>query len=301
MPGQKTPLSLIPVGFAVLVAIAIVSRLSTPLQASATAEELLGETRPGELLTQGDPLDPPPDQPSPLQGSAGGTRFYQPPLIEPPLREIPINNGIRGKCPVDPEPSSEPLTALMPSSEVGLTAAGQSTTFFMYLPSTSALTGEFVLQDETGTEQLYQMMVELTNTPGIIRFTVPLQELDLKSGEYYRWYFSILCDPSDRAADLFVSGWIKPMDVSPSLMADLENAPNLLDRAEIYGQNGFWYPTLELLADIQQSPTNTNFSTEAKIGWDELLSSEVVNLESLVNQPFVECCEMETQPLPTQQ
>ncbi|MCT7962432.1 DUF928 domain-containing protein [Laspinema sp. D1] len=297
MPGQKSPLSLSPVGFAVFVAIAIVSRLSTPLQASATPGEILRETRPRELLTQGDPLDPPSDNPSPLQGSAGGTRFYQPP-IEPPLRQIPVNNGIRGKCPIDRQIPSEPLTALMPSSGLGLTAAGNSTTFFIYLPTTSALTGEFVLQDETGTEQLYQMMVELTNTPGIIRFTVPLQELSLKSGEYYRWYFSILCDPTDRAADLFVSGWIQPMDVSPSLMADLENAATPLERAEIYGQNGFWYPTLELLADMQQSPTN--FSTEAKIGWDELLSAEVVNLEFLVNQPFLECCEMENKPLPTQ-
>lgn len=295
MAGQKSPLSLIPVGFAVLVAIAIVSRLSTPLQASATAAEIAPATRGGELLTQGSPLDPPPDQPSPLQGSAGGTRFYQPPLIEPPSVGIPINNGIRGKCPVDREVPSEPLTALMPSSGVGLTAAGQSTTFFIYLPSTSALTGEFVLQDETGTEQLYEMMLELTNTPGIIRITVPLQELSLNSGEYYRWYFSVLCDPNDRAADLFVSGWIQPTEVSPSLMADLENAATPLERAEIYGQNGFWYPNLELLADIQKSPTN--FSTEAKIGWDELLSSEVVNLDSLVNQPFVECCEIEHQLL----
>lgn len=297
MPGQKTPLSLIPGGFAVLMAIAIVSRLSTPLQASTPTGELPRHNRPGELLTQGDPLDPPPDQPSPLQGSAGGTRFYQPPLLEPPLGEIPINNGIRGKCPVDSEIPTEPLIALMPSSGVGLTPAGESTTFFIYLPSTSALTGEFVLQDETGTEQVYQMMVELTNTPGIIRFSVPLQELDLNSGEYYRWYFSILCDPSDRAADLFVSGWIQPRDVSSSLMADLENAATPLERAEIYGKNGFWYPNLELLADLQQSPTN--FSPEAKIGWDELLSSEAVNLDSLVNQPFIECCEMENQPLLT--
>lgn len=298
MAGQKSPLSLIPGGFAVLMAIAIVSRLSTPLQASTPAGELPRHTRPGELLTQGDPLDPPPDQPSPLQGSAGGTRFYQPPLLEPPLRDIPINNnGIRGKCPIDPEIPAEPLIALMPSSGVGLTPAGESTTFFIYLPSTSAVTGEFVLQDETGTEQLYQMMVELTNTPGIIRFTVPLQELDLNSGEYYRWYFSILCDPSDRAADLFVSGWIQPRDVSPRLMADLENAATPLERAEIYGQNGFWYPNLELLADLQQSPTN--FSPEAKIGWDELLSSEAVNLDLLVNQPFIECCEMENQLLLT--
>jgi hypothetical protein len=216
-------------------------------------------------------------------------------LLEPPLGEIPINNGIRGKCPVDAEIPPEPLIALMPSSGVGLTPAGESTTFFIYLPSTSALRGEFVLQDETGIEQLYQMMVELTNTPGIMRFTVPLQELNLKSGEYYRWYFSILCDPSDRAADLFVSGWIQPRDVNPSLMADLENAATPLERAEIYGKNGFWYPNLELLADIQQSPTN--FSPEAKIGWDELLSSEAVNLGSLVNQPFIECCEMENQLL----
>ncbi|MCT7995961.1 DUF928 domain-containing protein [Laspinema olomoucense] len=298
MPGQKTPLSLIPVGFAVLVAIAIVSRLSTPLQASATAREIAPATPGGELLTQGDPLDPPTDQPSPLQGSAGGTRFYQPPLLEPPSPGLPINNGIRGKCPVDLDLPSEPLTALMPSSGVGLTLAGNSTSFLIYLPSTSALTGELILQDETGTEQLYQMMVTLTNTPGIIKLTVPLDELSLKSGEYYRWYFSILCDPTDRAADLFVSGWLKPMDVSPSLMADLDNAATPLERAEIYGKNGFWYPTLELLADIQQS--STDFSTEAKIGWDELLSSEVVNLESLVNQPFLECCEMENQPLPAQ-
>ncbi len=298
MPGQKSPLSLSPVGFAVLVAIALVSRLSTPLQASATAGEIPPATQGGELLTQGDPLDPPKDEPSPLQGSAGGTRFYQPPLVEPPSRGLPINNGIRGKCPVDREIPSEPLTALMPSSGVGLTLAGQSTTFFIYLPLTSALTGEFVLQDETGTEQLYQRMVTLTNTSGIIKLTVPLDELSLKSGEYYRWYFSILCDPTDRAADLFVSGWLKPMDVSPSLMVDLDNAETPLERAEIYGKNGFWYPNLELLADMQQSPSD--FSTEAKMGWDELLSSDVVNLESLVNQPFLECCEMETQRQPTQ-
>lgn len=290
MAGAKTPLSLIPVGFTLFMAIAIVSRLSTPLQASATAGEIAPETRRGEWLAQEDTLDPPPDDSAPLQGSAGGTRFYQPPLIEPPSQGIPINNGIRGKCPVDRQIPSEPLTALMPSSGIGLTATENSTTFFIYLPSTSALTGEFVLQDETGMEQLYQMMLELPNTPGIIRVTVPLHELSLNSGEYYRWYFSILCDPTDRAADLFVSGWIQPRDVSPRLMADLENAATPLERAEIYGKNGFWYPNLELLADIQQS--STNFSTEAKNGWDELLNSKVVNLNSLVNQPFVECCEI---------
>jgi hypothetical protein len=294
MAGQKTPLSLIPVGFAVLVAIAIVSRLSLPLLRSASAGELTGKGPFPGVLTQRDPLDPPRESPSPLQGSAGGTRFYEPPLIDPPSRGMPTDRGIRGNCPADRKsPGEFPLSALAPRSGLGLAVANTSTTFFIYIPGTSASHGEFVLQDERGIEQVYEQMVPLTDSPGIIQLTLPLDELSLNSGTNYPWYFSIVCDPTDRAADLFVMGWLQPVEMSPQLIAELENARTPLDRAQVYGQNGFWYPMVELLAEIQQS--QTDLGREAQLGWEELLNSEVVNLKFWVNQPFIDCCKVENQ------
>lgn len=292
MTGNKPFQHSIVVGLTLLSAIAIPLRLSLSPVSSVAARESLPPTSSGVSVSQlgDDPLKPPDDNPSPTQTAGGGTRYYQPPQDE----EVPFRNPgdtlIRGQCEMAGEAPAIPLTPLIPSNHVGLSQAGNSTTFFIYVPKILAPLAEFAIYDRDQTEQIYQTTFRLTGTEGIVSITVPAEDVSLATGEYYKWYFSIICNPEDRAADLFTSGWIKPTEPSPTLVQELENA-NGLDRARLYGENGFWYPTLEILAELQRSPND--LSAEATEAWQELLGSEVVKLEEIAEKPLIECCKTE--------
>lgn len=213
----------------------------------------------------------------------------------PPDRGLPgrrEGGGTRGNCPQ----GATPLTALMPASNFGLTTQADPTLYW-YIPPDSPPTAEFVLLDEEGNE-IY--IANLTDLPsgGIIGLQLPLAATDhdtdhgtdaadslLIEGEDYQWYFSLICNPNNRSSDIFTEGWIQRID-PPRSLTETPQGQTDGDRAAAYAASGLWYDALSaLLSPVPDTPAQPS----AEAVWQTLLQS--VDLESLVDQPRLPCCE----------
>lgn len=163
-----------------------------------------------------------------------------------------------------------PLTALMPSSRnVGKTVQ-DTPTLYWYVPETTARTGEFVLIDEDSNE-IYFEAFDLPNTPSIVSLTLPAG-IDLKVGKNYLWYFSVVCNESDRSHDRYVTGELERTELSQSVKREI-NRLSPLEQAEIYAEYQIWHETLSLIEQLRLAQPQQ---------WQELLTS--VGLEIFVEE-----------------
>jgi len=177
--------------------------------------------------------------------------------------------GSRSKCP----PMDFPLTALVPESNWGKTLEAHPTLWF-YVPYSpeQAPVGEFVLQDEAGND-VYRLPFELSQTPGLVRLSVPDTQESLKRGNWYRWYFTLYCDRDKSASPVFAQGWIQRIPLTPTLERQLNAAKPRED--QVYVANRIWFDALTHLANLRLA--NSNQVTDAD--WRKLLQGKGVNLE----------------------
>ncbi len=201
-------------------------------------------------------LPPPPKNPNETTG--GGTRD-------------------EGRCPQDAK-TSQPLTALSPVSEPGLTLA-ERPTFLAYVPQTTAQTAEFSLFDQNN-KGIYQTTFALTNTPGIVSFSLPPNAPLLEIGKNYTWSFAMICDPKNRLQDQFVRGRTRRTELDSALMNQIENAAPK-ERVSLYRTADVWYEALFTLFELQHSQPN---DPSVSAAWKELLNSGGLN--SIAAQPL---------------
>jgi hypothetical protein len=202
-------------------------------------------------------LPPPPNNPDETTG--GGTR-----------------DG--GRCPQDAITSEPPLTALSPFTKPGLTVA-ERPTFLVYVPQTAAQTAEFSLFDQNN-KGIYQTTFDLTNTPGIVSFSLPPNAPPLEIGKDYTWSFAMICNPKNRLQDQFVRGRIRRTELDSALINQIEKAaPN--ERVSLYRTADVWYEALFILSELQRSQPN---DPSVSAAWKELLNSGGLN--SIAAQPI---------------
>lgn len=185
----------------------------------------------------------------------------------------------RGPC----SPSEKTLTALIPETNLGLTVSDRPTLLF-YIPQTPATMVEFVLLDEENNNTVYQTTLPITGSSGIVSLKLPpsptLRSLEINKD--YHWYFSIICDPEDRAGDIYVDGWIRRVEPNPSLVSHLEKV-SPRERAALYRNDNLWYDTVTTLAEQHRSnPRNSTVAAE----WATVLKS--VGLDEILREPFNE-------------
>ncbi|WP_052672569.1 DUF928 domain-containing protein [Aliterella atlantica] len=188
----------------------------------------------------------------------------------------------RGDCPA----TSTQLTALVPETElstqalpetyVGGSTTAEYPTFWFYVPySLSAdLTGEFILQDNTG-QNIYQIastdFPAAEVSPGIIGISLPSTIAPLKIGKVYKWYFKLNCGME---APMYVQGGIERIALNANLAKQLANATPT-EQANLYIKNNAWYDAVNVIAKVYRTnPTDNN----TKSAWINLLRA--IDLES---------------------
>jgi len=184
----------------------------------------------------------------------------------------------RGPC----SPGEKSITALIPTTNLGLTTA-EYPTFFFYIPQTPATAMEFVLIDEENQRQIYQTTLTISGNPGILSLSLPTSEdvPPLEMEKEYHWYASLICDPQQRSGDIYVDGWIKRVAPDSILMSKLQNT-SLTEQITIYQESGLWYDTLKVLTEAHRMYPN-NSTLVAK--WTALLKS--VGLDEIAYEPPV--------------
>lgn len=197
----------------------------------------------------------------------------------PPPRKNPggtVSGGRRDPI-VCPQDASMPktdsgLTALSPTTKPGTTLA-ERPSFLVYVPKTSAKTGEFSLRDNNG-RGVYRTTLDLTKTSGILSLSLPAQAPPLKVGEPYTWSFAIICDPTRRLNDRFVTGMVQRIEFDPARLRQIQQTP-LKERVLLYQQADVWYDTLAALFELQR--TQPNDSSIHAI-WNKFLQSGGVSV-----------------------
>lgn len=168
-----------------------------------------------------------------------------------------------------------PLTAIVPNSNIGLTTQANPTLFF-YIPQTSA-TLELVLRDQ---DKEYKQTYKSSEKGGIV--SIPFNKA-LEVGKEYRWSLAIVCNPEQRSKDKFVQGAIKRVKTEPQLASKLATATPQ-ERANLYAQAGIWQDSL---ASLAQSLSSNPSNAELKAEWQALLTSKSVGLNNLVSEPLL--------------
>ena len=184
----------------------------------------------------------------------------------------------RGPC----SPSEKSITALIPTTNLGLTTAAYPT-FFFYIPQTTATAMEFVLIDEDNQRQIFTTTLTITGNPGIVSLSLPTTENlpPLELEKEYHWYASLICNYQQRSGDIYVDGWIQRVEPDSILISKLQNS-SITERVIVYQESGLWYDTLQSLAEARRLHPD-NSSLVAK--WTTLLRS--VGLDQIAQEPLV--------------
>jgi hypothetical protein len=188
----------------------------------------------------------------------------------------------RGNCSLDGTKKIQ-MKALLPNTNIGLTTVGKPTVFFQ-ISSTSAQQAKFLLLNDRGDSIIYEKTFPLTKTGGVMSFTLPADANALEVGKEYTWELAVLCDPDDQKGNPSIQGSIKRMPPNQKLASDLARIP-LRDRVALYADEGYWYDSLKILADLlSANPKDSTLTTD----WKDLLESAGLNTVAL--DPLLPCC-----------
>lgn len=212
----------------------------------------------------------------PIRTIQSGTRLRLrlPPSLGTPARRVPAaSRGIGCIA------KNQRLTALIPKSNLALTTVANPTLYF-FIPQNSASSTELVVQNEN--EQIvYQQKYNSSSKAGIIGVQLPPDSLTVN--KKYKWHFSIICNPQDRASDKIVHGTILRFE-NPSLIKQLASA-SPYERVLIYAEAGIWHDAVDTLARLRYSrPRDVNL----KADWEALLTAPGVEFDQqLVQKPLI--------------
>lgn len=247
---QKNPRSLTVLSVALSIQVLIFPSLSTKLQAQTTLKT--GESNFRVTFN-------PPGEDKPKQSSGGASRG--------------------GQCPRDEGEIKPYITALIPTSDRGLTIQ-ERPTLFVYVPATPARKAFFSLHDDSDTIH-YQTFIDLSDRAGIVQINLPNEAPVIETGKEYKWSFVLMCDNLLRPDSPLVEGYIKRIAPNSVLSKHLEGATSI-ERAKLYGEAGIWYETLSTLAQLRTSnPEDTRLVSV----WQELLNS--VGLKEIATKPLI--------------
>lgn len=202
----------------------------------------------------------------------------------PPGTDTPGNlqgGGTRGGCKGEAQP-----IPLVPGS--GGRTIAEHPTVFWYMPSTSASSLEFVLQDANN-NVVYSTQYELAKSTGgnasaagLMSLTIPASAsvAPLKVGQTYRWQLALICNALDRSQDIVVEGKIERVAPDSVLEDHLQQATPQ-ERIALYADAQLWYETLDALVELRRSSPDDVHLADA---WNTLFNS--VGLGTIVQEPL---------------
>ncbi len=187
------------------------------------------------------------------------------------------------------------LTKIMPLT------TSDNPVFLVYVPENTAVKGEFVLKDNTGTgDDVYRFDVTVPQKGGLVKLQYDYQgalkkyEADMKkyqalikrnpkaiavkpekpeqpkleTGKLYNWMFSLVCKPKDRREDVLTQGFVQKVQPISSI-EKLQGIP----KAKAYANNGIWQEAVSNLADLVANPPSVKDKPVVESEWKKLLES----------------------------
>ncbi|WP_148662835.1 DUF928 domain-containing protein [Scytonema hofmannii] len=174
--------------------------------------------------------------------------------------------------------STASVTALLPSSGIGLTVK-ERPAILVYIPPTTAKKALFGVQDEQAINH-YQTTINLPEKPGVMAIKLPDSVPGIKTGKNYQWSLAMICSSELEPDSPLVSGWIQRIEYPVGLKNQSRSSPSL-ELASHLAKHGVWYDTIFELAKLRQAePLNPII----KASWQQLLNA--VGLNAIANAPL---------------
>ncbi len=196
--------------------------------------------------------------------------------------------------------SSKGLTALIPSSNLGLTTKAFPT-FFAYIPENNAQKAEFRLLEEGSGKTVFIGQIPLPqahaanstykNKASVVSMSLPKSAVPdgLQTGKNYVWALMVVCNSKNRAEDIVITSvvqrvgddYIKTLDPETKQKLNRVNQASPQEKVSIYGSAGIWNDMLADIAALMQK----NPATYGK-EWKDLLSDQ--GLGAIATVPIIE-------------
>ena len=207
---------------------------------------------------------------------------YEPPedIGRPRRIKDAATRSLNGRC----DNNDQPLTALLPQNQLGVTVA-EYPTLFVYLPAfgTEALSMpvEFVLEDQDGKE-VYQANFPTNGISGIVTLSLPTKAglSPLPVDQDYHWRFTVICNENERSQDIFVGGVVRRVELDSGLREQLMVA-SPQEQVELYAEAGIWQDAVSTLVQLRRdNPTDLQLAAD----WEKLLKA--VELGDIAQEPI---------------
>ena len=177
-----------------------------------------------------------------------------------------ISGGVRSGC-LKNYPTQS-LVSMTPRNLLGKTAQAHPAFWFSLPKTPSAKSISFHLFNASDA-LVYSTQIEQIAVSGLSKVALPETVPALKVGENYRWVFGIRCDNNSDTSSLEVQGWVRRVELSSALRAQIASA-SLLEQAYLYEEAGLWHEQIETLAELRdRSPESLN----AQLKWAALVQS----------------------------
>lgn len=170
-----------------------------------------------------------------------------------------IGGGTRGECLI----GNQPLVALNPANNLGVTASDRPSLYFA-VPKFDEYPIEFVLRDVSG-NSIYEAPLEADTNKDIVGVHLPKNTL--KGGQDYQWYLSVVCDTEDRSQNIVLSGWLRRIS-SGIALEDASGLKANLKLVKSYQQAGLWNDAIATLVQLRQNYPNND---QVRLQWNQLL------------------------------
>lgn len=165
------------------------------------------------------------------------------------------------------------VIALTPESNLSRTVMDRPDFWFVLPAINTDRSIEFSVMNRDE-EIVYRQTLQPTGKAGLAAIALPETAPELDENQIYKWHLSVICDPTNRATDLVVWGWIERTAIEPSFQQKIAQA-NSQERLALYEELTVWNDRLTALSDLYRDRTTANQdTTELDVQWTALLTSE---------------------------
>jgi hypothetical protein len=177
--------------------------------------------------------------------AASGPLLYVPPEHAAPSARV----GARTRSAAPDLPS---LLALAPEHE-GFTAS-ESPTLYWFLSQESKAPGRFVLVHPDRIDPVVEVTIPPPIAAGIHAVDLAKRGVVLEPGTQYRWFVSLVPDPTKRSSDVVGGGVVRRIAPDERVRAEIEKAePSQI--GHVYARNGLFYDALAFVSKwIDRAP-----------------------------------------------
>lgn len=179
---------------------------------------------------------------------------------------------------------AQPLVAIIPDSNIGLTTKASPTLWFSVPAVHSTRHLEFGLLNQDN-ELIYQTQLSAPGQAGLVGIDLAKlnQAPTLETDKAYRWFLAVVCNNNNRSEDLWVDGWVQRTEQSSSLIDALASVSSS-EMAQLYLEHGLWQESVDQILTDSLAQTN-EFVDQSD--WNWLLTAAGLESVAVTATPMI--------------